>query len=147
MKLILKENVAGLGYKDDIVEVKDGYGRNYLIPQGLGVIASKSALRQLEEDLKQRAHKIAKLKADAEEFVKTLEGVKLTISAKAAANGSIYGSVNNIQIANALEALGHNVDRKIIFLNENVKELGSYKATVKPHKEVSIEIDFDVVAE
>jgi large subunit ribosomal protein L9 len=104
-------------------------------------------LRQLEEDLKQRAHKIAKLKADAEEFVKTLEGVKLTISAKAAANGSIYGSVNNIQIANALEALGHNVDRKIIFLNENVKELGSYKATVKPHKEVSIEIDFDVVAE
>lgn len=147
MKLILKENVAGLGYKDDIVEVKDGYGRNYLIPQRLAIIASASALKQREEDQKQRAHKIAKLRADAEEFAKTLEGIKLTIGAKASANGTIFGSVNNIQIADALAKLGHEVDRKIIFIPNPVKELGSYTAYVKPHKEVQVEIAFDVVAE
>ncbi len=147
MKLILKENVVNLGYKDDIVEVKDGYGRNYLIPQGKAIIASKSALRQLEEDQKQRAHKIAKIKAEAEEFAKTLEGLKLTIGAKASATGTIFGSVTAIQLADALEKLGHTVDRKIIFINTPVKELGSYKAIVRPHKEVAVEIEFDVVAE
>ncbi len=147
MKLILKEDIANLGYKDDVVEVKSGYGRNYLIPQGKAVIASESALKVLAENQRQRAHKLAKIKADAEAAAEALKDVELTIGAKASANGTIFGSVNNIQIAEALEKLGHNVDRKIIFIKETVKELGKYKATVKLHKEVSVEIPFAVVAE
>ena len=147
MKIILKEDISNLGYKDDVVEVKSGYGRNYLIPQGKAVIASPSALKQLEETLKQRAHKLAKIKADAEAKAASLEGVSLTIAAKVSATGAIYGSVNNIQIAEALAALGHEVDRKIIYIKEAVKEVGSYTATIKLHKEVSVEISFEVVAE
>ena len=147
MKLILKEDVANLGYKDDVVEVKSGYGRNYLIPQGKAVIASESALKVLAENQRQRAHKLAKIKADAEAAAEALKDVALTIGAKASANGNIFGSVNNIQIAEALEKLGHNVDRKIIFIKDSVKELGKYKAVVKLHKEVSVEIPFEVVAE
>lgn len=147
MKLILKEDIANLGYKDDVVEVKSGYGRNYLIPQGKAVIASESALKILAENQRQRAHKLAKLKADAEAAAEALKDVALTIGAKASANGTIFGSVNSIQIAEALEKLGHNVDRKIIFIKDSVKELGKYKATIKLHKEVSVEIPFEVVAE
>ncbi len=147
MKIILKENVAELGYKDDVVEVKDGYGRNYLIPQGKAIIASAAALKQLAEDQKQRAHKIAKIKQDAEEAAAALEGVKLTIGAKTSSTGTVFGSVNALQIAEALEKLGHNVDRKIIFLKESVKEVGTYTATIKFHKEVVKEIEFEVVAE
>lgn len=147
MKIILKENVAGLGYKDDVVEVKDGYGRNYLIPQHKAVIASAAALKQLAEDQKQRAHKIAQLKAEAEAAAAALEGIKLTIGAKTSATGTVFGSVNALQIAEALEKLGHNVDRKIIFLKEPVKEVGVYTATVKFHKEVQKEIEFEVVSE
>ncbi|MDE6335860.1 MAG: 50S ribosomal protein L9 [Muribaculaceae bacterium] len=147
MKIILKENVAGLGYKDDVVEVKDGYGRNYLIPQGKAIIASTAALKQLAEDQKQRAHKIAKIKADAEAAAAALDGVKLTIGAKTSSTGTVFGSVNAIQIAEALEKLGHNVDRKIIYIKEPVKEVGVYTATIKFHKEVSKDIEFEVVAE
>ena len=147
MKIILKEDISNLGYKDDVVEVKSGYGRNYLIPQGKAVIASPSALKQLEETLKQRAHKLAKIKAEAEAKAASLEGVSLTIAAKVSATGAIYGSVNNIQIAEALAALGHEVDRKIIYIKEAVKEVGTYTATIKLHKEVSVEISFEVVAE
>ncbi|MBP3298953.1 MAG: 50S ribosomal protein L9 [Muribaculaceae bacterium] len=147
MKIILKENVPNLGYKDDVVEVKDGYGRNYLIPQGKAVIANASALKQLAENQKQRAHKIAKMLEDAKAVAATLEGVALTIGAKASSTGTIFGSVNNIQIAEALEKLGHNVDRKLISIKETVKEVGNYKAIVKLHKEVTVEIPFEVVAE
>ncbi len=147
MKVILKEDIANLGYKDDVVEVKDGYGRNYLIPQKKAVIASESALKVLAENLKQRAHKIAKLKADAEALAATLEGVSLTIGAKTSATGTIFGSVNSIQIADALEKLGHNIDRKMIFVKDTIKEVGNYTATIKLHKEVSVEIPFEVVAE
>lgn len=147
MKLILKEDVTNLGYKDDVVEVKSGYGRNYLIPQGKAVIASPSALKVLEENKRQRAHKLAQMKADAEALAATLEGVSLTIGAKAAANGTIFGSVNAIQIAEALEKQGHNIDRKLIELKQSVKELGKYAATVRLHKEVAVEIPFEVVAE
>lgn len=147
MKIILKENVADLGYKDDVVEVKDGYGRNYLIPQGKAVIASAAALKQLAEDQKQRAHKIAQLKADAEAAAAALEGLKLTIGAKTSATGTVFGSVNALQIAEALEKLGHNVDRKIIYLKEPVKEVGVYTATIKFHKEVAKDIEFEVVSE
>ena len=147
MKIILKEDIANLGYKDDVVEVKNGYGRNYLIPQKKAVIATPSALKVLAEDLKQRAHKIAKQKADAEALAATLEGVSLTIGAKTSATGTIFGSVNNIQIADALEKLGHNIDRKLISVKTAIKEVGSYTATIKLHKEVSVEIPFEVVAE
>lgn len=147
MKLILKENVANLGYKDDVVEVKDGYGRNYLIPQGKAVVATAGALKQRAEDQKQRAHKLAKIKADAEEAAKALEGVSLTIGAKTSSTGTIFGSVNSIQIAEALEKLGHNVDRKLISIKETIKEVGKYNAIIKFHKEVSVEVPFEVVSE
>ena len=138
MKLILKEDIANLGYKDDVVEVKSGYGRNYLIPQQKAVIATPSALKMLAENQKQRAHKLAKIKADAEAAAAALEGVTLTIGAKTSSTGTIFGSVNSIQIAEALEKLGHTVDRKLIYLKDAVKEVGSYKATIKFHKEVSV---------
>ena len=147
MKLILKEDVSGLGYKDDVVTVKDGYGRNYLIPTGKAVVASDSALKVLAEKQRQRAHKLAKIKADAEALAAQLQGLKLTIGAKTSATGTIFGSVNNIQIAEALKKLGHNVDRKLIEIKQPVKEVGEYVATVKLHKEVTVEIPFEVVAE
>ena len=147
MKIILKENVPNLGYKDDVVEVKDGYGRNYLIPQGIAIIASSSALKRLAEDQKQRAHKIAKQRAEAEAAAAALEGVKLTIGAKTSATGTIFGSVNAIQIADALEKAGHTVDRKLIVLKEPVKEVGTYKAIVKFLKDVVAEVEFEVVSE
>ena len=147
MKLILKEDVSGLGYKDDVVEVKSGYGRNYLIPTGKAGIASPSALKVLAENQRQRAHKLAKIKADAEALAAQLSGLELTIGAKTSATGTIFGSVNSIQIAEALEKLGHNVDRKLIDIKEPVKEVGKYNATVRLHKEVTVEIPFEVVAE
>ena len=147
MELILIEDVAGLGYKNDIVSVKKGYGRNYLIPQGKAVIASESARKVLAENLKQRAHKLAKIKADAEELAAKLAPVALTIATKVSATGTIFGAVTNIQIAEALAKLGFEIDRKTIVVKETVKEVGSYTATVKLHKEVSVEIPFEVVAE
>ena len=147
MELILIEDVAGLGYKNDIVSVKKGYGRNYLIPQGKAVIASESARKVLAENLKQRAHKLAKIKADAEELAAKLAPVALTIATKVSATGTIFGAVGNIQIAEALAKLGFEIDRKTILVKETVKEVGSYTATVKLHKEVSVEIPFEVVAE
>ena len=147
MEIILKEDIVNLGYKNDIVNVKSGYGRNYLIPTGKAVIASPSAKKMLAEDLKQRAHKLEKIKKDAEALAAKLEGVALTIGAKTSSTGTIFGSVNNIQIAEALEKLGHIVDRKQIVIKDTVKEVGNYKAIVKLHKEVSVEIPFEVVAE
>ncbi|MBQ7041329.1 MAG: 50S ribosomal protein L9 [Muribaculaceae bacterium] len=147
MKIILKEDITNLGYKDDVVEVKNGYGRNYLIPQGKAVIATPSALKVLAENQRQRAHKIAKMKADAEAIAAALEGVALTIGAKTSATGTIFGSVNNIQIAEALEKAGHNIDRKLISIKGAIKEVGKYTATIKLHKEVSVEIPFEVVSE
>lgn len=147
MKIILKEDITNLGYKDDVVEVKDGYGRNYLIPRGKAVIATPSALKVLAENQRQRAHKLAQIKADAEAAAAALEGVSLTIGAKTSSTGTIFGSVNAIQIAEALEKLGHNVDRKLISIKETIKEVGKYNATIKFHKEVSVEIPFEVVSE
>ena len=146
MELILKEDVINLGYKDDIVKVKDGYGRNYLIPTGKAIIASESAKKVLAENLKQRAHKLAKIKADAEAFAAKFEGVSLTIATKVSATGAVYGSVGSIQIAEELAKLGLEVDRKII-VAEAAKEVGSYTATIKLHKEVTVKVPFTVVAE
>ena len=147
MQVILKEDILNLGYKDDVVTVKSGYGRNYLIPQGKAVIATPSALKMLAENMKQRAHKLEKIKNDAKELAAKLEGVSLTIGAKTSSTGKIFGSVNNIQIAEALEKAGYEVDRNVIFIKESVKEVGAYKAILKLHKEVSVEIPFEVVAE
>ncbi|QIK60214.1 50S ribosomal protein L9 [Dysgonomonas sp. HDW5A] len=147
MQVILKEDVANLGYKDDVITVKDGYGRNYLLPQGKAVIATGSAKKMLAENLKQRAHKLEKIKQDAQDLAAKLEGVTLSIGAKTSSTGTIFGSVTNIQIAEALEKKGYSVDRKVIIIKEAVKEVGSYKALLKLHKEVSVEIPFEVVSE
>lgn len=147
MKIILKEDVTNLGYKDDVVEVKDGYGRNFLIPTGKAVVATPSALKQLAENQRQRQHKLAKIKADAEALAATLQGIELTIGAKVSSTGTVFGSVNAIKIAEALEKLGHNIDRKLIALKDAVKEVGKYTATIKLHKEVAVEIPFEVIAE
>ncbi len=146
MELILKEDVINLGYKDDVVKVKDGYGRNYLIPTGKAVIATPSAKKVLAENLRQRAHKLAKIKADAQELAAKLEGVALTIATKVSATGTIFGSVGAIQVAEELAKLGFEIDRKIINV-EAVKAVGSYEATIKLHKEVAVKVPFTVVAE
>ncbi len=147
MQVILLEDVQNLGYKDDVVTVKDGYGRNYLLPQKKAVIATESAKKVLAENLKQRAHKLEKIKKDAEALAEKLNGVSLTIGAKTSSTGTIFGSVTNIQVAEALEKLGYNVDRKTIVIKDAVKEVGNYKAIVRLHKEVSVEIPFEVVSE
>ena len=127
MKIILKKDVHGLGYKDEVLTVKDGYGRNYLLPQGLAVLATEKAIKQLNEELKQRAHKIAKIKADAEAAAKKFEGVSLTIKAKVSEGKNIYGSVGSKEIAAALAEKGLELDSKFITI-KGVKALGSYEA-------------------
>ena len=144
MEIILKEDVIGLGYKHDIVNVKAGYGRNYLIPQGKGVIASESAKKMLAEELKQKAKKLEKIKNDAQSVADRLAGVALTIAAKVSAQGTIYGSVNSVMIADELSKLGFDIDRKLITIKD-VKTVGEHKATVRLHKEVSVEIPVTVV--
>ncbi|MBQ6038278.1 MAG: 50S ribosomal protein L9 [Bacteroidaceae bacterium] len=146
MQVILKEDVANLGYKDDIVNVKPGYGRNYLIPTGKAVIATESAKKVLAENLKQRAHKLEKIKNDALALAEKLKEVSLVIATKVSPTGSIYGSVSNIQIADELAKLGFEIDRKSIDVAD-VKAVGNYVAKVKLHKEIAAEIPFEVVAE
>ena len=143
----LKEDVAKEGNKNEILTVKSGYGRNYLIPTGKAVIASPAAKKMLAEELTHRAHKLEKIKKDAEELAAQLAGVSLKIATKVSSTGTIFGSVGSIQIAEELEKLGHKIDRKTIIVKDAVKEVGSYKAVVKLHKEVSVEIPFEVVAE
>jgi len=147
MKIILKEDIVNVGFKNDVVEVKNGYGRNYLIPTGKAILATPSALKVHAENLRQQAHKIAKVKADAEEAAKAFDGVKLTISVKVSPTGTIYGSVGAQQIYDALVAAGHEADRKWISVNETVKTPGHYVATIRLHKEVAAEIPFEVIAE
>ena len=147
MEVILKEDILNLGYKDDIVDVKKGYARNFLIPQGKAVMASESAKKVIAENNRQRAHKLEQMKKDAEAFAEKIEGTTLSIGAKTSSTGTIFGSVTNIQIAEELAKKGFEVDRKYILIKDQVKEVGSYTATVRLHKEVSVEIDFEVVAE
>ena len=146
MEIILKEDVIGLGYKNDIVNVKAGYGRNYLIPTGKGVIASESAKKVLAEELKQKAVKLAKIKADAEALAEKLNAVSLSFNAKASSTGVIYGSIGNMQIAEELQKLGFDIDRKIINVKD-VKAAGEYVAVVKLHKEVAAQVPFTVTVE
>ena len=147
MEVILKEDILTLGYKDDIVNVKKGYARNYLIPQGKAIIATDSSKKVLAENLRQRAHKLEQIKATAQELADKMEGVSLVIGAKTSSTGTIFGSVSNIQIADALKEKGFDVDRKLIVIKDAVKEVGNYTAVAKLHKEVSVDIPFEVVAE
>ncbi len=142
MEIILKEDIIGLGYKNDIVNVKSGWGRHYRIPQGQGVIASESAKKILAENLKQQAA----LKAEAEKKAQALEGVKLVIAAKVSATGATYGSVNKNTVADELQKKGFDVDRKIITMHD-IKSVGEYEATIHFHKEVEVKVPVQVVAE
>ncbi len=146
MEIILKEDIIGLGYKNDIVTVKNGYGRNYLIPTGKGVIASESAKKVLAENLKQQAHKLAAIKAEAEKKAEALNGVELVITAKVSATGVTYGSVNVNIVADELQKKGFDIDRKIITMHD-IKKVGDYEATVHFHKEVEVKVPVKVVAE
>ena len=145
MEVILKKDVIGLGFKDDIVEVKNGYGRNYLIPQGFAVIASPAAKKVLAEDLKQRAHKLAKIKAEAEELAAKINAVSLVIPVKVSSTGAVYGSVTNQILADELAKQGVEIDRKII-VAKDVKALGSFEAHVKLHRDVTAALKYEVVA-
>ena len=146
MEIILKEDIIGLGYKNDIVEVKSGYGRNYLIPQGKAVIASPSAKKILAENLKQQAHKLAVILAEAQKKAEALNGVSVTIASKVSATGVLYGSVNAAQVAAELQNKGVQVDRKSVVMKD-IKTVGEYLATVIFHKEVKVEVPVIVVAE
>ena len=146
MEIILKEDIIGLGYKNDIVNVKNGYGRNYLIPTGKGIIASPSAKKQLAENLKQQASKLAALKAEAEKKAAQLEGVELVIATKVSATGVTYGSVNAATVVEELAKRGIEIDRKIVTMRD-MKKVGTSEATVHFHKEVEVKIPVTVVAE
>ena len=147
MEVILKEDILNLGYEGDVVDVKKGYARNFLIPQGKAIMATESAKKVIAENNRQRAHKLEQMKKDAEAFAEKIEGTTLSIGAKTSSTGTIFGSVTNIQIAEELAKKGFEDDRKYILIKDQVKEVGSYTATVRLHKEVSVEIDFEVVAE
>ena len=146
MEIILLTDIANLGHKDDIVDVKQGYGRNYLIPQGYAILATPSARKVVAENLRQRAHKESKLKAEAEEIAAQLAEVKLTIGAKTSSTGKIFGSVNSIMISESLKEKGFDIDRKKIVLKD-VKEIGTYTALIKLHREVKVDVEFEVVSE
>lgn len=147
MEVILKQDIKNLGYKDDVVRVKDGYGRNYLIPKGYAVIANDSNRKILAENLRQTQFKQDRIKKDAETIAASLANVTVSIGAKAGESGKIFGAVNTIQFAEALKKLGFEVDRKRITFETDVKFLGSYIANLNLHKEVKIQVPFEVVAE
>jgi len=148
MEIILIQDVNKLGQKDDIVNVKDGYARNFLIPGGFAVAASSSAKKMHTENLRQRAHKEEKIKIAAQAIAEKLAGLKITVGAKTSTSGKIFGSVNTIQIAESLKEKGFDIDRKNITLPEDqIKEVGNYKAIIKLHREVRVEIDFEIIGE
>ena len=148
MEIILKKNVDKLGYKDEVVTVKNGYGRNFLIPQGYAILATESAKKAHAEVMRQKSHKESKIKEEAEAIAAKLEGLAIKIAAKIGESGKIFGSVNTIAISEALKAEGVEIDRKsITIVNEPIKEAGTYKASANLHKEVRKEFSFEVVGE
>lgn len=146
MKVILKEDIKHVGLKDDVVEVKNGYGRNFLIPQGKAKLATDGALKMLAEDVRQREFKMDKLKKDAEALAEKINGTKVSIKTKAGASGRIFGSITTLQIANALKEKGFDVDRRKI-VTDDIKELGTFPATVNLFKDISATVNLEVVAE
>ncbi len=148
MEIILKEDMPRLGHKNDVISVKDGYARNYLIPKGIAVAATASAKKILAENKRQQAHKEEKIKNEALETAKKFEGLTLTIGTKTSSTGKIFGSVTNIQIAEALQEKGFDIDRKMIsFRDDPIKEVGKYVAIIKLHRDVTVELPFEVVSE
>lgn len=148
MEIILLQDIQNLGSKDDIVNVRDGYGRNFLIPKKMAIVANETSKKVLAENIRQRAHKEAKLKAEAEALAAQLEGKTVIIGAKTSSSGKIFGSVNTIQLAEAINKLGFEIDRKQIKIAEDsIKEVGTYSAKIRLHKEVSVEFGFEVVSE
>ncbi len=148
MEIILLQDVNKLGQKDDLVKVKAGYARNFLIPKGYAVAATTSARKMHDENLRQRAHKEEKIKAVAQDLATRMTDVKVVVGAKTSSSGKIFGSVNTIQIAEALKEKGFDIDRKSISLpDDQIKEVGKYKAVIKLHREVKVEIEFEIVAE
>ncbi|MFN2314195.1 MAG: 50S ribosomal protein L9 [Bacteroidales bacterium] len=148
MKIILTQDMENLGLKNDILTVKTGYARNYLIPKGYAIQATDSAVKVHNENLKQRAHKEEKIRNEAEKLATKLAALKLVIGAKVSSAGKIFGSVNTIQLAEALTEKGFEIDRKNITLGEDaIKEVGSYKAVVKLHRDVRVDLEFEVIAE
>jgi large subunit ribosomal protein L9 len=148
MEIILIQDVNKLGQKDDLVNVKAGYGRNFLIPNGYAVAASVSAKKMHTENLRQRAHKEEKIKIAAQEIATKMEGLKIIVGAKTSTSGKIFGSVNTIQIAESLKEKGFDIDRKNITLPEDmIKEVGNYKAIIKLHRDVKVEVDFEILGE
>jgi large subunit ribosomal protein L9 len=148
MEIILTQDVKNLGNKDEVVKVKNGYGRNFLLPKGFGILASTSNLKVLAETQRQRAHKEEKIRNEAQSTVEKLAKAKIEIGAKVGESGKIFGSVNAIQLADALKKLGFEVDRKNITLDsEGIKQLGTYTAHVKLYKDIKIDVEFEVVAE
>jgi len=148
MELILKQDVENLGFKDDVVSVKNGYGRNFLIPTGQAILATSSAKKVLAENLKQRAYKEAKLIEDANKIAESIKGYEIKISAKTGSGDKLFGSVNNIDLAAALAKAGTEIDKKFIkVVGGSVKRLGTYEASIRLHRAVVVDITFDVVAE
>ncbi|WP_298904310.1 50S ribosomal protein L9 [uncultured Psychroserpens sp.] len=148
MELILKQDVENLGFKDDIVTVKNGYGRNFLIPQGQAVMATSSARKVLEETLKQRAYKEKSIIDAANKTAEAIKDLEIKISSKVGTGDKLFGSVNNIDLANELQKTGHEIDKKFISVaGGTVKRLGKYEAVVRLHREVSVNLPFEVVAE
>lgn len=148
MELILKKDVENLGFADDVVTVKNGYGRNYLIPQGYAVLATASAKKVLAENLKQRAFKEQKLVDDANKMSETLNALEIKISAKAGSGDKLFGSVNNANVAEALEKQGHDIDKKFITVaGGNIKRTGKYTAKVRLHRDVIIDLPFEVIGQ
>jgi large subunit ribosomal protein L9 len=148
MEIILLQDVNKLGLKNDLVNVKAGYGRNFLIPRGYAVAATSSAKKMHEENLRQRAHKEEKIKAEAQELAEKMNGLQIVVGAKTSSSGKIFGSVNTIQIAEALKEKGFEIDRKNISLpDDQIKEVGKYKAVIKLHRDVKAEVNFEIVAE
>ncbi|MEM9857616.1 MAG: 50S ribosomal protein L9 [Bacteroidota bacterium] len=146
MDVILRQDIQGLGYKNDTVSVKPGYGRNYLIPQGFAIIANDSNQKMIAENIKQAAHKAEKLKKDAEDLAKKIGNTALEIGSKAGDSGKIFGAVTTLQVSEALKSKGIEVDRKKISL-PTIKELGEYTALIDLHREVKHEIQIKVIAE
>lgn len=148
MEIILKQDVENLGHKDEIVNVKPGYARNYLIPQGYAIMATVTAKKIHTENMKQKAHKEAKLRSEAEAILAKMQGLSLRIATKTSSTGKIFGSINTIMIAEALEKEGFNIDRKNITLKgEAIKEVGNYNAHIKIYKNIKAIIDFEVYSE
>jgi large subunit ribosomal protein L9 len=147
MEVILTQDVKGLGYKYDVVKVRNGYGRNYLIPRGLAILATEGAKKHNQEMIKQRAFKEEKLRKDAQAMAEKLQSTSVKIGVKAGESGKIFGSVTNVQLAEALNNLGFKVERKSIEVPENVKTVGTYKAKIQVYKDIKTEFSFEVVAE